>query len=469
MRPVPWFPLDDTYITIHSAQVLHWGFDPNFPGVSALYGSTSAPFLALEYVLQYVLPPLYAADAACWLGVLAYTLGLVYLTRRLRLDRFESVAIVTLGLASSFVPVHLLNGLETGFCLAGVIWTVALGSGERPHSRLAALAGGCTAAIRPDLAPFTLLVLAALTYERWHLRRCSLRRAALDFFGLMGLALLPVLPFAIWYLRQTGLPYPLTGLAKQYYFASGHLPWSRKLAPVADELSIYAMSCGPLLFGFFAGWRSSIGKAIWVFAAVMGIVAYRTMPDYLFFNIFRYPVVLIPMLVWGVAEWVSKRKSGEAGRMLILACLVWCAMFIVPAGIRNYLQACRTSDEGQRQLVSWCQQNLPADARILVQDAGYVAYGSHFRIVDYVGLKTPQAIALNKEYTWANGGAGRAEVIAALANEEDARYLVVSSLYPPSNQLPGQLTALGWGVRPLRRNGFYLVYGLHAPEPTSMR
>src|ERR1700758_1323589 len=77
VRARPAFPLDDPYIALHAAQVLHWGRDPNFPGVPALYGVTSAPFLALLYLLLFVLPPLFALDAACWMGVLAYVLGLV--------------------------------------------------------------------------------------------------------------------------------------------------------------------------------------------------------------------------------------------------------------------------------------------------------------------------------------------------------------------------------------------------------
>jgi hypothetical protein len=47
LHPMPIFPLDDPYITLHSTQVLHWGFDPNYPGISPLYGTTSAPFLGL--------------------------------------------------------------------------------------------------------------------------------------------------------------------------------------------------------------------------------------------------------------------------------------------------------------------------------------------------------------------------------------------------------------------------------------
>src|SRR5215472_13223145 len=105
--PTPRFPLDDPYITLHSAQVLHWGFDPNYPDVSPLYGATSAPFLALVYLLLFFLKPLWALETAGWLGILTYVLGLVYLARSFRLSRVASLAIIALGLTSSFIPVHL--------------------------------------------------------------------------------------------------------------------------------------------------------------------------------------------------------------------------------------------------------------------------------------------------------------------------------------------------------------------------
>ena len=463
IRPTPWFPLDDAYITIHSAQVLHWGFDPNFPGVAALYGATSAPFLALEYVLQFVLAPLYAAQTACWLGVLAYAAGLVFLARTLRLKRFETAAIVALGLASSFVPVHLLNGLETGFALAGVTWTLALSSGERAYPRWAAFAGGCTAAIRPDLAPFALFIIVAMTYESWRRERWAGRRVVREFLLLIGLAILPALPFCLWYLRETGFPYPLTGVAKQFYFASGRLPAYRKLLPVA-LLGVFATTCGPLVFGVLASWRSAIAKAIVAFTAVIGVMAFHSLPDAFAFNLFRYPIVLVPMMVWGVAFWVSKTAKADARRGIVTICLIWCAMLFVPAGVERYVQACRMCDQAEHELVTWCQQNLPSDARLLVQDAGYVAYGSHFRVVDYVGLKTPEATALNREYTWASGGARRAEVIAALSVRENAQYLVVLSHDAPTNGLPGQLRALGWKLEALKTYGYYAVYRLHPPS-----
>ena len=47
----PVFPVNDAYITLHNAQVLHWGHDPNYPGTPALAGATSAVHLALVVLL----------------------------------------------------------------------------------------------------------------------------------------------------------------------------------------------------------------------------------------------------------------------------------------------------------------------------------------------------------------------------------------------------------------------------------
>src|SRR5215469_12942780 len=201
--PVPRYPLDDPYITLHSAQVLHWGFDPNYPGVSPLYGATSAPFLGLVYLLLFFLHPLRALETACWLGLLAYVLGLLHLTRALTLSRFQTFAIITLGLIASFVPFHLLNGLETSWAFAAIIWTLSMGS---RHPLLSAFFAGLSVAIRPDLLFFAFSIVAALTLMQPRSERLVfLVRAA-------GLALLPIASCSLWYMIQTGHPYPLTGI-----------------------------------------------------------------------------------------------------------------------------------------------------------------------------------------------------------------------------------------------------------------
>src|SRR5215469_8523398 len=309
--PVPRYPLDDPYITLHSAQVLHWGFDPNYPGVSPLYGATSAPFLGLVYLLLFFLQPLRALETACWLGIFAYVLGLVHLTRALKLSRFATFAIIALGLTSSFVPFQLLNGLETTWAMAGIVWTLSLAAENRPI--FAALAAGLTAAIRPDLLTFAVPVFAAFVYMQPVGRRWTfVRRAA-------PLAAVPIILCAIWYLAQTGHLFPITGIAKHFYFADAQLPVTKKISNVAPALLVCLISCGPLLLGIKRTYRAPVALAIVVCIGLLLLSIFIQFPRGLSVNRFRYPAVIIPMLVWAVAVDAVRAAS----RRLLTVCLAY--------------------------------------------------------------------------------------------------------------------------------------------------
>jgi hypothetical protein len=103
------------------------------------------------------------------------------------------------------------------------------------------------------------------------------------------------------------------------------------------------------------------------------------------------------------------------------------------------------------------------NATLLVCDAGYVAYASHFHIVDMVGLKTPEAIPLNRRYTWPSAGTQRAQAVSALARNTKVGYLVIVQSWSELSVLPQQIQGLGWRVDPLRTEGAYYVYQLTAP------
>jgi len=452
--PVPKYPLDDPYITLHSAQVLHWGFDPNYPGVSPLYGATSAPFLGLVYLLLFFLQPLRALDAACWLGILAYVLGLVHLTRVLKLSRFATFAIIALGLTSSFAPFHLLNGLETTWAMAGIIWTLSLAAEGNPV--FAAFAAGLTAAIRPDLITFTVPIFAALVYLQpaghgWHF----VRRAA-------PLAALPIILCAIWYLAQTGHLFPLTGMAKHFYFADAHLSFAQKIPTLTTGLLICVLSCGPLLLGIKRTCRAPLALAIAVCIGLLLLSIIIQFPRGLSVNRLRYPAVIVPMLVWAVAVDAARSSS----RRLLTVCLAYTLLVPLPFTLWAYLHDCRRLDSSLRATAAWCNQNLPADAKILAQDTGYIGYATRFRIIDFVGLKTPEAIGFNREYTWPTAGRDRAKAVSALALKEHADYLIAVPTQPEISTLPQQLTTLGWQLQPLKAfPPYYVLYRIQPPQP----
>lgn len=463
LRARPVFPLDDPYITLHAAQVLHLGRDPNFPGVPALYGVTSAPFLALLYLLLFVLPPLLALDMACWLGVLAYVLGLVRLSRQFGLSRSDGVSLVVLGLVASYVPFHLINGLETSWAFAAVTWTLALGSGDRRNWKWSALLAGVTASIRPDLLPFALLVAAALTYKVYRADG-SVPRAAGPGAMYFLLTLLPGVPWALWYWRATGVPYPLTGVAKRYCLATANQPWVDKVSIEGLIWVLFLISCSPLVVALVRAARRPMATAVLAFFAVFLVAVYVQFPPALIWNWFRYPIVLTPMMVWAMAVGMKqadvelRRRAARLLRVGLIYSLVLC-----PVSIYTYLYECRYYDGGLHDLVAWSRQNLPADAKVMVHDAGYMAYATDYRLIDLVGLKTPEAIPLHRRYTWPTAGAGRAKAVGALALETHAEYLVIVRNWEIMVRLPDELRSLGWRVDPLRTDGEYRVYRLTGP------
>jgi hypothetical protein len=105
-----------------------------------------------------------------------------------------------------------------------------------------------------------------------------------------------------------------------------------------------------------------------------------------------------------------------------------------------------------------------------VHDAGYIAYSTHFRTIDFVGLKTPEAISLNRRYTWPSAGAQRAVAVSHIAHDTQAEYLIVIQIWPEVVSVPQQMRSLGWYVDPLRTVGAYKIFRLTpSPELQSQR
>jgi hypothetical protein len=80
-----------------------------------------------------------------------------------------------------------------------------------------------------------------------------------------------------------------------------------------------------------------------------------------------------------------------------------------------------------------------------------------------VGLKTPEAIEINREITWPSGGENRAAAIARLARQQHATHMVLLRGWLDMDSLPDELRALNWMVEPLSTSGAYRVYRIAPP------
>jgi len=466
LRPQPAFPYDDPYITLHSAQVLHTGFDPNYPGVPALFGVTSAPFCGLVSLLLFVLPPLRALEAACWIGLLFYALGLLRLARVLDLRPHLQVIFLFIGLACAPVPVHWFNGLETSCALAAVTWTLSFASGARFRDALAtAFLSGLSACVRPDLLPFAVLVTSFVAWRLLRTPPCPPRAWARALI-LFLVAAFPVVLCASWYFHQTGSAFPLTGVAKRYFFADDHQPLLHRIADEASQIVLFAGAVGPLILVLPRMFRFALGKTLLAVMALFVAALFVQFPNQFAVNELRYPVVLVPALLWGLGMMLVHADPPQRASVqrLMVASALYATAFL-PVCYHFYRGERLFFEVGPRQVTTWCDQNLPPRTPILVHDAGYLAYSSGFRIVDFVGLKTPWAIALNRQYTWPTAGRERARVVAIAAVRSGSRILILNSHWPPVKTLPEELRALGWRVDLLHVDGAFRIYRM-TPPPT---
>jgi hypothetical protein len=456
LRPDTVFPLDDGFIVLHSAQVLHAGSDPNYPGVSPLFGATSAPFLALVYLLLFALSPIQALGTACWIGILFYCSGLIRMAHAFHLPRQDGLLLGVLGVTASFIPFHLLNGVETSWALAGVAWTLALASEDSKSYGWAAFSAGLTASIRPELLPFAAIVIFILAARLY--RERSVKPPSIALLG--AAALVPIALCSVWYFHSTGVPFPQTGLAKHFFFADSSLPWTKKLLTESRMLLAFLFGVGILCTASAELFRSGMGRGMILFAAIFVLTIYIQFPTALVWNRFRYPVVLIPIFLWALGKHLSRDPS-RARRILRLSVAYSLLFATVP--ISAYIRDSRYYGDALRDVAAWCIQNLPANSTLLVHDAGYIAYATPFRIVDMVGLKTPSAIPLNRTITFSSGGGSRGVAVADLATETGASHLVLLKNWGPTVDLVSQLQDLKWKVELVRPNGEYRVYSLEAP------
>ncbi len=468
----PVFPLDDAYITIHNAQVLHWGHDPNFVGTPALVGATSPIHLAIVSVLMFCLSPPWALETAALLGVLALALGISRLARSQGVPPGPALLLNIAALLAAHIPHQLMNGLETGWAMAGITWTFALVSEMKPSSSVAAGAlCGTLPFLRPELAALSLMLLPlpALIHGR---SAGNWRTASVLLGRCLAAALLAALPWLVWQLLSTGHVAPATIAAKRYWFAEADLPPEVKWHFTVGNLIAFVMGCGPLALGALFLPFTGIGRIGMAFTGIMLAAYYCQFPGALGHNQARYLTILAPILVFGAASaFRLLRRWPAPSRWASLYILVAAAqaVLLAPATWREHTGLQNVTKVELAGVARWCSDNLPPNSRLLIHDAGYISYGTHFQMTDVVGLKTPANVTLHRDWTYPTGGKARRMAVAAAARHAGSEYLVVLDLWDGIYSITDGLRRCGWTVDALRTKGAYRVYRIAAPVPRSGR
>jgi len=471
----PVFAFDDAYITIHNAQSILAGADRNFPTSVPIASATSAVHLVLITGLMLVLSPIYACYVAGWIAVVLYGWGILRLAFLHRASEGVAALALTLGVAVGLVPYQLLNGLETGLAMAAGMWVMALLADPAEDRRLRVpVLCGLLPYIRPELIAVSGMV--ALHRAVILFRRARAEGGLARTWG-MELALMAAgaAPWAIWYLAASGAPFPVTVGAKKAYFAEASLPLAEKAERTLYGLYRYlwGTSCLPVAALLWPlsrlGWIpglftiSFVGVYFWTFSGAFSHYDHR------------YLYVLTPFLVYGVVTLLAASSRVRRGLALSLAgTSLLLAAYQVPSAMRVVLRGHYNVSRNVAGVAEWCNANLPANATILVHDAGYIAYATDFHLVDLVGLKTPESIPYHRQWTQPSGGARRADAVDAIARRFQPDYLIALHWWDSLFRITEGLEDKGWRLDLLRvpqdenqerDPGFYFVYRLHPPPP----
>ncbi len=421
------FPLDDSWIHLHFARNIAEGsgfaYNPGVP----VAGSTAPLWtLALALGAAALGPSLLMVKT---LGVVA-ALGAALVTRRAALAFGAPPALALLAaiglLWTGPMAWGALSGMEVS--LAAVLCAAALLAHARDRLGWSALCAALAVIARPEallLVPFLGLA-----------RPLGLRRA-LVFAGATAAMVAPVVLFSLW---TAGAPYPAPAAAK---IEGGLIGWLSGLREPAARVWLgrpWEFSLEWL--GWLAQTQWTLPLALipgiilaWVCRGrVLGMPALALLAHPLgmallapyrgpAFQEGRYSIHLLPLafVVLAVSAgavgsaWTGRglRTSGRgaamptrpvqpaarssAWRRLAVALYLGTALLaLLPASTR-YAWAVQNINAMQVHLGIWVAANLPASARIAVNDIGAIAYFSRREVIDLMGLVTPGIIPYRRQ------------------------------------------------------------------------
>jgi len=395
---VPWYlqgrtaPYDDAFITLRYAK--HFAEGRGFvynPGETTL-GTTSPAYGLLVGVILKAIGSTDAVRVADWLSAVAIAIG-AWLAFALVLRDFGPLGGIVTGLSTLVNPMLIATW--------GGEWLVAI----------AAIAGGMLALQRQRLVIAALVLTIAVIFRAeaaigsgifmvWMIARY--RREALRPWGAaLGAGVVWVL--VLW--AVTGHVLPATLAAKLAHGRSGLFgtvlgsAWSVIVAFTGAGLPMIPVALlawhGALLAALSPGlWQCLLA---WV---VTHLVFYQAlhMPIY---HWYLTPLVYAITLMAGigmeaVARYIRLLSPTVAGRLVATAVVWLLAAGALSAEWRapyGWLQTRPHSGERfYNEVAQWLADKTPAEASVAYLEIGRIGYYSDRRIIDQMGLVTPEAI-----------------------------------------------------------------------------
>lgn len=389
------FPVDDAWIHLTYARNLAdhhaWTY---FPGDHSTTGSTAPLFTMLEALAFQLTRNEFVIGLT--LGLAGYALFLATLARwagkRIGHAGWAALAVGVVACDGRF-GMLAASGMETSLFLAGIALAFLAWTSE--NALTTALALGITTWIRPE----ALLLAGVFAIDAGLMRR-EPRHARL---GLAVLVLL-VAGYAVFNFVTGGSAFPNTLAAKSAYYAGRGLATflredvAATLAAAWAALLPLALVRGLVMLRRALARENaeSVAEIGWTLALPLAYAF--VLPFSHRFN--RYLIPALPALaIAGVAalratvEWLKTRgvRSRFAGPVLAVA-LLGAQGGYFEYSLSEYGAIARYTADRQVKTGRWLAAHTPPAAVIATHDVGAIAYYSGRRIVDMVGLVSPEVV-----------------------------------------------------------------------------
>ncbi|HVR99955.1 MAG TPA: hypothetical protein VMW27_25240 [Thermoanaerobaculia bacterium] len=455
------FPLDDSWIHLQFARNLAEGRGLSYNPGELVTGST-APLWTALLALLFALP----GSVVVWtklLGVVLYLAGIDAtwrLARELDLPRGLAALAAGLTLSTSWLVWSALSGMEVPLFVLLSLWGLLLHLRERhaptaptrPPLSLGLLA--VSALARPEGLLLLALAFAdrCLTFDRpsgegedgggalvW--RRPSWK-------GLAAGALLAVCALAgalLFYRWAGGSFLPTTFAAKGGDDVRRLLPNLQYLHTVLgiffgpQPWMTLAAGAGVVVLVERLGTRRDHGllPALWLLGLPLAYsLISKAGRGAILGNFGRYYFPLFPVLVvLGVLglERAARALGPRLVRLSLAALLalliLWPTVANLVRGAGRYAQNVRNVQDSDVRIARWLAPRLPPEAVLAVNDIGAIKYFLPNRIVDLVGIASPELRRETRDAVRA--GAGWDQALADAVARRQPDYLVVFPTWVP--------------------------------------
>jgi hypothetical protein len=371
------FTVDDALIPVryarHVATGLGWRFDAGGPSTD---GVTPLPWPLLLTPMAHA-PALVVLWRARALGLVAWTAAGAALGeaagRHDGAPRWARAAALLAMALSVPIAAHAVSGMETA--VATSVATLAVLSARRPL--LTALFAGLAASLRPELAPWAVVLSAGVAIVA--------RRGVVGAVSSAAIALAPFVACALVRVAVWGRPAPLALMAKP-----GDLPQGIAYAGAACVVAVTpVLALAPLAL------RRTPQALVIVLAAIAHVLVIASVGgDWMPFARLMVPVA--PSLAWAAillaehaARWATASRSALAIAM---------AGALLAVGRRTIADARRVADD-RASLVDEARPLLAGAGRVAALDVGWVGAATEADVIDLAGLTDPEIAALPGGHT----------------------------------------------------------------------